>query len=64
MIRQGEIQMAIDTTNAPDCDHCFLRDSCPDAEPGSFCVMWQSREPKPREPDPNDLWRQGEDVVF
>ena len=33
--------MAIDTTNAPDCDHCFLRDACPDAEPGSFCAMWQ-----------------------
>ena len=56
--------MAIDTTNAPDCDHCFLRDSCPDAEPGTFCVMWRSREPEKREPDPNDLWRQGEDVVL
>ena len=56
--------MANETTNAPDCDHCFLRESCPDVEPGTYCVMWRSREPKTREPDPNDLWRQGEDVVF
>lgn len=56
--------MAIDTTNAPDCDNCFLKDSCADAVPGQFCTAWISREPKPREPDPNDLWRQGEDVSF
>ena len=56
--------MAIDTTNAPDCEHCFLRDNCSDAEPGSFCVMWRSQKPKPREPDPNEAWRKGEDVVL
>ena len=48
----------------PDCEHCWLRRSCPDAEPGQFCTMWTSREPKPREPDPNEQWRKGEDVEF
>ena len=48
----------------PDCEHCWLRRSCPDAEPGQFCTMWTSRESKPREPDPNEQWRKGEDVEF
>ncbi len=52
----------VDLTNAPDCANCFLRTTCPDAVPGEFCVMWVSREPKPREPDPNDQWRRGEEV--
>lgn len=56
--------MAIDTTNAPDCANCFLRDSCLGAEPGRFCTYWVSREPVAREPDPNDLWNRGEDVSF
>lgn len=56
--------MAIDTTNAPDCANCFLRDKCADAEPGCFCTYWVSREPPVREPDPNEQWRKGEDVVF
>ena len=48
----------------PDCEHCWLRRSCPDAEPGQFCTMWTSRESPKREPDPNEQWRKGEDVVF
>ncbi|MGX8706394.1 MAG: hypothetical protein ACSW8J_07430 [bacterium] len=56
--------MANETANALDCDHCFLRDRCPDAEPGTFCMMWRSREMKTREPDPNDLWRRGEPTDF
>lgn len=51
-------------TLAPDCALCWLRDSCPDAQPGAFCTMWTSREPAPKEPDPNDQWRRGEDVFF
>ena len=52
----------VDTNNAPDCAHCFLRTTCPDAKPGEFCTMWVSRAPKKREPDPNDQWRRGEDM--
>ena len=54
----------MENVNAPDCVFCFLRDSCADADPGHFCPMWQSRAPEPREPDPNDLWNRGEEVVF
>ena len=53
-----------DQINSPDCANCFLRNSCPDAVPGQFCTMWTSREAPKREPDPNDLWRQGEEAVF
>lgn len=57
--------MANDTqAQAPDCALCWLRDSCPDAQPGAFCTMWTSREPATKEPDPNDQWRRGEDVFF
>lgn len=50
--------------NVPDCAYCFLRDRCADAQPGKFCALWQSREPEKREPNPNDLWRRGEEAVF
>ena len=56
--------MADTNINRPDCANCWHRDSCGDAEPGQFCPYWQSREPATREPDPNDLWNQGEEAVF
>ena len=53
-----------DQINSPDCANCFLRDSCPNAVPGQFCTKWISREAPKREPDPNDLWRRGEEAMF
>ena len=49
---------------APDCDRCWLKDVCDDAQPGSFCTMWVSRDPAAKGPDPNEQWRKGEDVYF
>lgn len=49
---------------APDCDRCWLKDVCEDAQPGSFCTMWVSREQAAKGPDPNEQWRKGEDVYF
>ena len=46
----------------PDCANCWKRHICPNAQEGKFCSRWQSTKPEAREPDPNDLWRQGEDV--
>ena len=48
----------------PDCACCWLRDICPDAQPGTFCTAWATRKPIPKEPDPNDQWRRGEEVWF
>lgn len=48
----------------PDCETCWKKDSCPDAWEGHFCVEWQSHQPEERKPDPNDLWRTGEEVFF
>lgn len=51
-------------TTGPDCATCWQRDKCADAQAGTFCPMWQTRQPEPRQPDPNDLWNQGEEAVF
>ena len=51
-------------TTGPDCATCWHRDKCADAQAGTFCPMWQTRQPEPRQPDPNDLWNQGEEAVF
>ena len=50
--------------SGPDCMTCWQRDACPAAKAGDFCPRWQSAEPVAREPDPNEQWRKGEDVVF
>lgn len=48
----------------PDCATCIRWRTCERAAENSFCTMWQSREPEKREPDPNKLWEQGEEVDF
>ena len=44
----------------PDCKTCRKKDECALAVFGMFCPQWQSIEPKPREPDPNEQWRRGD----
>ena len=46
----------------PDCMNCWKHETCQRAEAGRFCPAWQDHEPKPKGPDPNDLWRRGEDA--
>lgn len=60
----GESVAYFEQPGAPDCGTCWQRDQCPNAQAGEFCPRWQSTKPAAREPDPNDLWRQGEDVGF
>ena len=49
---------------APDCTTCIHRKGCERYAENSFCGRWQSKEPEKREPDPNDLWKRGEEVEF
>lgn len=47
------------------CETCVLRKKgCEQAQEGSFCTRWQSREPEPRGKDPNQAWLQGEEADF
>lgn len=46
--------------NVPDCMTCWKRETCEAAQEGTFCLDWQSREPKERHPTPNELWENGE----
>ena len=48
----------------PDCTTCILRDGCERYAENSFCTKWLSRNPEIRTPDPNDLWKRGEEVEF
>ena len=48
----------------PDCMSCWRREECQHAQAGDFCTLWRSAEPEPREPDPNEQWRRGEEAVF
>ena len=48
----------------PGCETCWKREDCPLAVLGHFCPQWQSREPEPREPDPNEEWRKGGEVPW
>ncbi len=48
----------------PDCCICIHRNDCAKYAENSFCTGWQGREPEKDGPDPNDLWRKGEEVEF
>ena len=49
---------------APDCLTCRNYEECGRAQPGTFCVQWQSKEPKPRGEDQNARWRRGQEADF
>lgn len=46
------------------CETCIYRDTCEQAEEGTWCTRWRDREPEDRGPDPNQAWIRGEDAVF
>lgn len=46
---------------SPDCGTCWKKDSCPAADPGTFCPEWQAFQPEPEGEDPNDRWRRGDE---
>lgn len=48
----------------PDCSTCVHRDGCARYAENSFCTRWADRLPEKEGPDPNDLWRRGEQVDF
>ena len=48
----------------PDCCTCIHRRECERYRENSYCTKWQSREPNPEGPDPNELWKRGEEVGF
>jgi hypothetical protein len=48
----------------PACETCIHRKVCEHRAENSFCTRWQSKEPQPVPPDPNELWKQGEEVEF
>ena len=49
---------------APDCCVCAERKTCELYHENSFCTRFHMNEPAPEGPDPNDLWRRGEEVDF
>ena len=49
---------------SPDCCTCIHRTTCQRAAEGTFCTMWQGREPQPQGEDPNEKWKRGEEVEF
>ena len=48
----------------PDCTTCIHREGCPNYAENKFCGKYASKNPEIRLPDPNDLWRRGEEVEF
>ncbi len=48
----------------PDCSTCADRKDCARAQEGSFCTRWRREKAQMEGPDPNELWKQGEDVSF
>lgn len=52
----------MDKAKTPDCETCWKKDDCVLAVFGKFCPQWQSAEPEPKKPDPNDMWRRGEET--
>ena len=47
-----------------DCTTCLERKTCDRAQENSYCGRWHSREADPQGPDPNELWKKGEEVEF
>ena len=47
----------------PACETCLRRRECPNAQEGTFCTKWRSREvPAERENEgPADAWSRGEE---
>lgn len=52
------------TEQAPDCSTCIKRKECERYRENSFCTQWAAKEPEPAGPDPNELWKRGEEVAF
>ena len=48
----------------PDCTTCILRAECARAAENSYCTQYRSRAAEERLPDPNELWKRGEEVEF
>ncbi len=48
----------------PDCSTCAERKECASAQEGKFCTKWHREKTQREEPNPNDLWEQGEDVII
>ena len=48
----------------PDCSICINRNGCERYEEGSFCGQFRRTKPEPAGPDPNALWKAGEEVEF
>ena len=53
-----------DEAQRPDCTICAGRKTCALARENSFCTRFRSSEPEPVGPDPNELWKRGEEVEF
>ena len=47
------------TNPTPDCTNCIHKETCPNAEEGTFCPSFASQKP-PARPDPNEAWRKGQ----
>lgn len=54
---------SVQPVQGPDCLNCWKKNICPQMEEGKFCGQWQSKEPAPKGPDPNEAWNRGEDVT-
>lgn len=50
----------------PACETCLSRRECPNAQEGTFCPKWRSREvPAERENEgPADAWSRGEESAI
>lgn len=46
-----------------DCDVCFQRAQCPQAESGHFCTRFAREAPRDRGESPADAWARGEDSL-
>ena len=46
---------------AADCALCIRRKGCENAQEGSYCTKYQSREPEPEGEDPNKKWLTGQE---
>lgn len=62
--RRGIRGQQDDAGTGPDCTTCIHARGCERYAENSFCTRWQGRAPEKREPDPNELWKQGEEVEF
>lgn len=46
------------------CETCIHGGECDRKKENSFCTQWRSNRAEVRQPDPNDIWKQGGPVEF